>query len=65
VLYPSARFVVEFVRYHSSNAWIWQDRLSDAQGISLALVATGAWLLASRSQESVARSQNKKAEARR
>lgn len=45
VLYPGARFVVEFVRYHSSNAWLWQDRLSDAQGIALALVATGAWLL--------------------
>jgi len=65
VLYPGARFVVEFVRYHSSNAWLWQDRLSDAQGISLALVATGAWLLVARSQETGVRSQNRKAEARR
>ncbi len=45
VLYPSARFGIEFVRYHSANAWLWQDRLSDAQGIALALAATGAWLL--------------------
>jgi len=57
LLYPAARFLIEFVRYHGSNAWLWQDRLSDAQGISLLLMAAGAWLLASRSQKAVVRSQ--------
>lgn len=45
LLYPSARFLIEFARDHPANAWLWQDRLSDAQGISLLLMATGAWLL--------------------
>jgi phosphatidylglycerol:prolipoprotein diacylglycerol transferase len=65
LLYPAARFAIEFARYHSANAWLWQNRLSDAQGISLLLIATGAWLLATRSQESGASSQNRRAEARR
>ena len=45
LLYPAARFLIEFARDHSANAWLWQNRLSDAQGVSLLLIATGAWLL--------------------
>jgi len=58
LLYPAARFTIEFARDHASNAWLWQNRLSDAQGLSLVLIATGAWLLSTRSQESGVRSQN-------
>ena len=45
LLYPAARFTIEFARDHASNAWLWQNRLSDAQGVSLLLIVTGAWLL--------------------
>jgi phosphatidylglycerol:prolipoprotein diacylglycerol transferase len=75
LLYPAARFLIEFARDHASNAWLWQNRLSDAQGVSLLLIAIGAWLLLKtvtsekrrvtrRSQESEVRSQKRKAEAR-
>ena len=45
LLYPAARFLIEFLRDHSASAWLWGNRLSDAQGVSLVLMAVGAWLL--------------------
>jgi phosphatidylglycerol:prolipoprotein diacylglycerol transferase len=45
LLYPAARFLIDFVRDHPANAWILQDRISDAQGISLLLMGAGSWLL--------------------
>ncbi len=44
VLYPTARFLVEFLRSHVDEALIF-GKVSDAQAISLALIATGVWLL--------------------
>ncbi len=45
LLYPAARFVIEFARDHSASAWLWSRVLSDAQGLSLVLMAVGVWLL--------------------
>jgi phosphatidylglycerol:prolipoprotein diacylglycerol transferase len=44
ILYPTARFLVEFLRSHVDEALIF-GRISDAQAISLGLIATGIWLL--------------------
>ncbi|OFW35642.1 MAG: hypothetical protein A3J28_12545 [Acidobacteria bacterium RIFCSPLOWO2_12_FULL_60_22] len=52
LLYPAARFGVEFLRDHSENAWLLGNRLSDAQGVSLVLMAAGLWLLWPRSHPS-------------
>src|SRR5439155_10928066 len=43
VLYPTARFLVEFVRSHVGEAMLFGGFVSDAQAISLLLVGTGAW----------------------
>jgi phosphatidylglycerol---prolipoprotein diacylglyceryl transferase len=45
LLGPAARFIVELFRRHDQHAWLIRDVLSDAQGISLLLMAFGAWLL--------------------
>lgn len=45
LLYPAARFLIEFARDHSENAWLWGRALSDAQGLSLLLLAVAIWLL--------------------
>ena len=45
LLYPAARFLIEFARDHAVNAWLWDRALSDAQGLSLLLMAVGVWLL--------------------
>jgi phosphatidylglycerol:prolipoprotein diacylglycerol transferase len=45
LLGPAARFFVELFRRHDEHAWIIRNMLSDAQGVSLALVLFGAWLL--------------------
>ncbi|OFW30482.1 MAG: prolipoprotein diacylglyceryl transferase [Acidobacteria bacterium RIFCSPLOWO2_12_FULL_60_22] len=59
LLYPAARFLIEFLRDHSANSWLWGNRLSDAQGVSLVLMAVGTWLLstATRNQKSEVGSQ--------
>ena len=49
VLYSSARFLVEFLRHHDAEAMLF-GVLSDAQGISLLLIAIGGWLLWARPQ---------------
>jgi phosphatidylglycerol:prolipoprotein diacylglycerol transferase len=45
LLYPAARFLVEFVRSHSPEALLFGGLLSDAQVVSLLLFGFGAWLL--------------------
>jgi len=45
LLYPAARLLIEFFRHHSTEALFWRNTVSDAQVISLALMAVGAWLL--------------------
>ncbi len=44
MLYPTARFLVEFLRSHEDEALLWWG-LSNAQGISLLLISAGVWLL--------------------
>ena len=45
VLYPTARFLVEFLRTHSDEALLFGNTVSDAQVISLILAGVGAYLL--------------------
>lgn len=45
LLYPAARFVVEFFRSHSGDALFWGNAVSDAQMLSLLLFAFAVWLL--------------------
>jgi phosphatidylglycerol---prolipoprotein diacylglyceryl transferase len=47
VLYSTVRFLVEFLRAHEpgGDAMLWQSGLSAAQGVSLLLIAAGAYLL--------------------
>ena len=45
LLYPAARFLIEFFRSHSEPAWFWGAALTDAQALSLLLVTVAVWLL--------------------
>jgi phosphatidylglycerol:prolipoprotein diacylglycerol transferase len=45
LLYPTARFLVEFLRSHVGEAVLWGGAISDAQAISLLLILLGVWLL--------------------
>jgi phosphatidylglycerol:prolipoprotein diacylglycerol transferase len=45
ILYPTARFLVEFLRSHVGEAMLFGGTVSDAQAVSLLLVGTGVWLL--------------------
>lgn len=45
ILYPTVRFLVEFLRSHVGEAMLFGGALSDAQATSLFLIGTGAWLL--------------------
>ena len=45
LLYPTARFLVEFLRTHAGEALLWGGAISDAQAISLLLIGLGVWLL--------------------
>lgn len=44
LLYPTVRFLVEFLREHDGEAFFW-GTISDAQAISLALIGAGVWIL--------------------
>ncbi|MBI2816657.1 MAG: prolipoprotein diacylglyceryl transferase [Acidobacteria bacterium] len=46
LLYPTVRFLIEFLRSHEGpgEGMFW-GRLSDAQAVSIVLIATGVWLL--------------------
>jgi phosphatidylglycerol:prolipoprotein diacylglycerol transferase len=45
LLYPAARFSVEFLRDHSVEAVLWGGAVSAAQGISFLLLVIGVWLV--------------------
>ena len=45
LLYPAARFLIEFLREHSEEAFVWQHIFSDAQAVSAVLMAFAVWLL--------------------
>ena len=45
LLYPTARFFVEFLRSHEGEAFFWGNTISDAQAISVLLVGFAVWLL--------------------
>ena len=45
LLYPAARFLIEFLRDHSSEAFFWQHIFSDAQAVSAVLMVFAVWLL--------------------
>jgi phosphatidylglycerol---prolipoprotein diacylglyceryl transferase len=44
MLYPTARFLVEFLRSHEGEALFWGG-ISDAQAVSLLLIGAAVWLL--------------------
>ncbi|MBI4464492.1 MAG: prolipoprotein diacylglyceryl transferase [Acidobacteria bacterium] len=45
LLYPAARFGIEFLRSHPTEAFFWGTAISNAQAVSVALMVVGAWLL--------------------
>ena len=45
LLYPTARFIVEFFRTHAEEALLFGNTVSDAQVVSLLLAGIGVWLL--------------------
>ena len=45
LLYPTARFLIEFLREHAEEAFFWSRLISNAQAISAALILISIWLL--------------------